>query len=651
MLSFIRRLTHSKLGIIITMGVLIVIALAFAAGDITGTRAKNPGATSGDELASVGGTAIGEAELRNRTQIAFASFRQQQPTLDIATFVNSGGYQQVLDRTINGLALQEFAGTIGMAMSKQAVDGEIASIPAFQGVDGKFNQATYESVLQQQRLTDKQVRDDIVRDTLSRQLVAPTLGAAQVPAQLALPYASLLLEKRQGVVGFIPVTATANGPAPTDAEIAAWYQRQRARYLVPERRSMRYAIVKAADIKAAAKPTDADIVTAYKAAGRRFAATEKRTLSQVIILDQNLANALAAKVKGGTPIADAARAAGLSPNVLTNVEKADFATASSPAAANAAFAAAPGAVIGPIKTPLGFAVLRVDGVQQVPGKTLAQATPELMTEVVNAKAAEALAKLQADLDDAIGGNATFDEVIADAKLTPLTSRPLLASGIDPDAPGAAPDPLLTALIPAAFAAEPGDSPQLVPTAADGSFAIVGIGKVVPAAPRPLAQIRDVVVKDIVTDRAMTAARAAAAAAVAKIDKGMTFAQAMRETGLKLPPQQPLNASRAQLASQRGNLPPPLALMFSMAPKRAKLLEAPNRGGWFVVYLDAIQSGNAAGNAQLIASTRQGLGSVSGRELVEQFSAAVRNQVGVKRNDAAIARLRDALAGAATSANP
>ena len=649
MLSFIRRFTKSKLGILVTMGVLAIIALAFAAGDISGVR-SNAGGPAGGQLATVGDESIDEAEMRNRVQLAFQSFRQQQPTLDIASFVAQGGYQQVLDRTINGLALKEFADEIGMAMGKQAVDGEIASIPAFQGVDGKFSQSSYEQILQQQRLTDRQVREDIVRDTLSRHLIAPTLGAAQVSTQLALPYASLLLERRQGSVSFIPVTAVSTGAPPTEAEIAQWYSRQRARYLVAERRSMRYALVKAETFKAV-KPSEAEIAAAYKAAGRRFATTEKRTIAQVILLTQSAANAFAAKVKGGTPIADAARAAGLAPNLLTNVERADFAAASSPAAAEAAFGAATGGVVGPIRTPLGWSVFRVDGIQQVQGKTLAQAMPELAAEVANTKAARALQELRDKIDDAIGENATFDEIIGDTKLAPQTSRPLLASGVDPDAPAAQPDPLLTALIPAAFAAEPGDSPQLVQTATDGSFAVVGLGQVVPAAPRPLAQIRDIVVRDLVTDRAMTAARAVAAAAVAKIDRGVPVAQALRESGLKLPATQTLNASRAQLASQRGNLPPPLALMFSMAAKRAKLLEAAKRGGWYIVYLNAIQNGNAAGNAALIASTRQGLGSVSGRELAEQFAAAVRGHVGVKRNDAAIASLRDAMAGTTAPARP
>src|SRR3546814_7074251 len=96
----------------------------------------------------------------------------------------------------------------------------MASIPALQGPDGKVSPEIYKGVLAQQRLTDAALRADMTREIFARQLIVPTVGASQIPMQVALPYAALLLEKRQGHVGFVPATAVAAGKAPTDAEIA-----------------------------------------------------------------------------------------------------------------------------------------------------------------------------------------------------------------------------------------------------------------------------------------------------------------------------------------------------------------------------------------------------------------------------------------------
>lgn len=648
MLSFFRRMIFSKVGGFITLGILALIALAFAAGDITGLRGNGPGAALGTNVAEVGDEKIGEAEIKQRATVALDSYRQQQPALDMTAFVNGGGLNAVLDRTINGAAMDNFARTIGLTMSRKAVDGEIASIPAFQGPDGKFSQQAYEAILQQQRLTDRQVRSDITRDTLSRQLLAPTLGATQFPAQLALPYASLLLEKRHGTIAFVPVTAIDMGSPPADAELNAYYTRNRGRYSVPERRIARYAVVRAAAVAATAKPTDAEVAAAYKGQAARFAASEKRSVTQVMALDSATANSIAAKVKGGAAIAAAAREAGLEPSTFTALDKAALTTQTNAAVANAAFAAARGAVVGPVRSSGSYAILHIDTVEAVAAKSLAQATPELTAELTKAKGAEALAKIHDDIDDATIKSATFDEIVADAKLKPLLTPPLLGNGLDPELPTEQPrpDPMLTRVIGTAFTMDAGDSPQLVQVDPDGSFAVVAVGRIVPAAPRPLATIKPRVLRDFAIDRAMRTARTAASGVVTKIGKGTPIATALTETGLKLPTSQPLDASRAQLAATQTQLPPPVTLAFSMKAKTAKLLEAPNREGWFIVYLDSVESGNAAGNANLIAQTRQGLASVSGREFSEQFAAAVRNSVGVKRNEAEIAKLKRDLGGGA-----
>ncbi len=641
MLSFFRRIINSKAGIVVTFIVLGVIAIAFAAGDITG---MSGGTTlSGDNVATVGGEKVAAAELRSRVQTELQAARQQQPTVTMEQLLGQGGLQSVLDRTINGLALEAFGRGEGMVVSKRSIDGVIASIPGLRGPNGQFDPALYQRLLADQKLTDAQVRTDIARDIIAQQLMLPTQGATQVPMKVALPYASLLLERRSGQVGFVPAKAVDTGAAPTDAELQAFYRRNIARYTIPERRIVRYAMVTPEQVKARAIPTDAEVAAAYKQQASRFAAAEKRTISQVVVLDQSGANAIAAKVKGGTPIADAARAAGLEPSVQTGVTKQGYAAASSAAIADAAFATARGGVFGPVRGPLGWVVAKVDSIEQVAGKTLDQARPELVAELSKQKLQQALADVHDRLDDSLAKNATFDEAVADQKLSAQTTPALLASGINPEAP-AQPDPAVTPVVTAAFQMAEGDPAQLVPVGADGGFAVVALGRVIAAAPRPLAQVRQQVATDVTADRARAAARKLASDILAKVNKGMPLGQAMSGSGRALPPVQPASASRAQLAAQQGNVQPPLALMFSMARGTAKLLEAPNNEGWLIVKLDTIVPGNATGTPAAVAGARSSIGRGVGREYAEQFARAVRNAVGVKTDAAALARVRADLTG-------
>ncbi|QNA84266.1 peptidylprolyl isomerase [Sphingomonas sp. So64.6b] len=643
MLSLIRRLINSKVGLFITFAFLAIIGLAFAAGDISGINGQ-AGAPTGDTVATVGKHKLTETDLRQRAENEMENFRQQQPGLDIVTFVNAGGLDGALNRMINNFAMEQFGQSQGMVVSKRVVDGQIASIPGLQGLDGKFSPQIYQQLLQQKRLTDAQIRADIARETLTQQLTFPMGRASQVPQQLALPYASLLLEKRHGEVGFIPTQAMGEGVAPTDAEVATFYKRNIARYTIPERRAIRYAIVTHDQLTASTTPTEAEIAAAYQAQRAKYAATEKRTLVQVIVADQAAATALAAKVKAGTSIEAAARAAGLEPATLTGVEKAAYAGQSSTALADAAFGAAQGAVVGPLRSSLGFTIVRVDGIEKIPGKTLEQAKAELVPALTKEKTTQALGKIHDAIDDAVSAKATFDELIAGQKLTAKSTPPLLSDGRNPDDATVKAAPDFLPVVAAAFAVEQGDSPQMVPIDQEGGFAVVALERIVPAAAPPLTQIRAAVARDFAIDRARRAARQVAATIVAKVNKGMPVTQAFAESGVKTPPVQKLDASRAQLAAAGRQVPPPVALMFSMTEKSAKLLELSENQGWSIVYLRQIERGNAASQPNIVAATRNDLGKVIGREYVEQFSQAVRAQVGVKKNGKAFDAVKAALTG-------
>ncbi|WP_312489649.1 SurA N-terminal domain-containing protein, partial [Sphingomonas sp.] len=530
MLSFFRRIINSKAGVIVTFIVLGVIAIAFAAGDVSNVAGMAGGLT-GSTVAKVGDAKVTVDDLRTAAQNEVAAYRQEQPTLDMAQFIAAGGFEGVLQREVTGLSLEQFGKDQGMVVSRRLIDGQIASIPAFRGPNGQFDPALYQQLLAQRKMTDAQVRTDLQRTLFAQQLTVPTIGATQMATQMALPYASLLLEKRQGEVGYIPTRLVGAGAAPSDADIQTFYTRNVQRYTLPERRVVRYALVTPASVAAQSAPTDAEIARYYQTNAARYAATQKRDVTQVIVADQAGANALAARAKGGTSLADAARAAGLEASIQKGVDKATYATQSSPAVADAVFGAAQGAVIGPVRGPLGFVVARVDAVTQVPGKTLAQARAEIVTELTKQKQAAALGETRNAIEDSLSGNATFDEVVADRKLQAQTTPAVTAQGAAPEAPAFQPTPEQRAMITAAFTAEEGDAPQIVPVGEDGGFAVVGVGQIQRAAPRPLAQVRQQVIADLTADRARAAARKLANAVLAKVNKGMPMAQALKETGL------------------------------------------------------------------------------------------------------------------------
>ena len=361
------------------------------------------------------------------------------------------------------------------------------------------------------------------------------------------------------------------------------------------------------------------------------------------MLSEAAATQLAAKVKGGTPLATAATAAGLSPSTLPALARPALGGRTSPALAAAVFTAPSGGIVGPVRGGLGFIVAHVDKVEQVAGRSLAQAHDEIAAALLTQRTTDALNQLHDQIDDALSNNATFDEIVKDRGLQAQTSAPLLQNGVDPDHP-AQPDPALGPLLAAVYAMSDGDEPQMVTTGQDGSFALVALGRIVPAAPRPLAQLRDQVARDVAADRARQAARRIAGQILARVNGGATLQAAWAQAGVASEGPKPLVAGREDIDRAQGPSKAPLALMFAMAANTAKLLEAPGGAGWAVIRLDRIQSGDASHDAPRITAVRQAFGQVVAREYADQFARAARGVVGTTINQAALAKVKAQLLG-------
>ena len=648
MLSLFRRLIYSKVGVIVTLVILVLIALAFAAGDISGMRPAG-GSLLGGEIASVGDEKLTEAELTQRAQLAVANARERNPQADMSGFIASGGLEQALDQSINGLALTHFGEEMGMHVSKRAIDGQIASYSAFRGLDGKFDQERFRQTLAQQRISEGDLRDDIRRQLLAQWLVGPTIGASQFPRKLALPYASLLLEQRTSDVGVIPIVAFEPAKDPGEAALTKFYNAHRADYIVPERRVVRYALVSPQRFDGKLDATDAEIAQAYRQDAKRFAPRQTRDIRQLIVRDEAQARKIAAQVKGGTSIEAAASAAGLEATLVEDIDQNSYANQTSSAIAETTFAADRGALIGPDQVPLGWLIARVEDIATIPGRTLEQARSELKQEVETRKRQEAMADLQTRIDDGIAQGATFDEVIADTKLAAQRTPAVNAAGLDPLKPqeGEA-DPRIAAIAKAGFAAEPEDEPQIIALPGDDAgFALVKLDRVLTPAPRPLKEIRDTVLRDYRVNDALERARTAAEAITKKVKGGKSLAAAMAESKLRLPRVEEVKMTRAQMAQGGSEVPPPLRLMFSMVKGSAKMVAAPSDAGWVVVHLKDTKEGDASTNKEALDATQEGLGANTGRELVSQYTAAIRNRIGVRVNDGALANLRKQLGGEST----
>jgi peptidyl-prolyl cis-trans isomerase D len=640
MISSIRSLINSKFGALFALLFIGLIAIAFALGDVSGSG--NFGALSGGNVARVGDRNITLGELNDSLENQLRAERQNNPTLDMVSFVEGGGLDSTLDQLINRYAIAVFGDAYGVAVSKRLVDSEIRKIPGAMGLDGKFSAEAFRAFAQQIGVSEKAIRDDLTQNLFAQQILPAAASGPSAPDGMVLPYASLMLEQRAGQIASLPATAFLPTRAPSEAVLAKFYSDNAVKFTIPEKRAISYAIFGSDIIAQRAKPNDADIAAFYKANAARFAASQTRNISQVIVPTEAAAKSVVAQVTAGKSLVAVADGLGLSVTTTANVTKSSLTSSATAAVADAVFAAAQGTIAKPARGKLGWAVVRVDAINNVAAKSLAAARAEIETELRKTRSEEMLTEMTAEIEDVFADGATISDVAKQNGLTVSTSPKLLATGQDISNPAYRPIPEMQVILPAAFQMETNGEAQLVELVPGEKFAMIAVADFEEAAPPPLNNVRNIVQQQWALSEGAKAARAAADALRKAVDAGQPLNAALAKANIAGAEVERLSGTRADISRDGRPVPPPLALMFSMKKGTAKIVPAGGERGWYVVHLTDVIKGDASGNTPMLLARKQELTGILQQEYAAQLISSAAKNAGVEKNEGGIEELRTRL---------
>ena len=600
----------------------IVLVLSFGVwgiGDILRTK------TDEVAVAHVGGQAItAEAFQREyqqqQKQLAASMGNQFSP--ELAKQLGLPG--QVLDRMVSQALFSDLANRMGLRAPDDVLTSILATVPMFKNEQGQFDRNRFLAYVQQSGMTEEGYVENLRHNLIINQIYGAIAAGANPPKQLVDAIYGYRNEKRTADTVLITDASIPAPAAPDDATLEKFLKDHADRFQAPEYRKLAILRLQPQTLAAGIKISDGDITQYFNAHKEELGIPEKREFLIFAVPDEAAAKAAAAEIaKGGDFSAVALKTVGQQPADTGLVTK----TGLLPEIAGPAFTAADGAVVGPVKTVLGWQLAKVAKIE--PGKpaVLAEVHDEIAKQLANRQASDQLVQVANQLDDALAGGASLEEAAKKLGLPLQTVADVARNGEGLDGKPIADLVATPQLLPVAFSTDPGQTSSQTDDGANGYF-IVRVDQVTPPALRPLDQVRAKVLADWQTEARDKAAADKAKQIMDRVKAGEDLKTVAQSFGLSVKRSLPFTRDQGDLLA---DVPPSLAsLLFGLKKGEAATApndQAANPGQVVAVLVDILPANPASDPAGTKALTAE-IGQTMGDDLLAQFRKALESETPV-----------------------
>ena len=454
---------------------------------------------------------------------------QQGEAFDARAFESAENKREVLEELVDARVLRFAAGRDGFVAGDAVVTADIAATPLFQA-DGRFDRRAYLRALSAQGITPSAYEAD-VRSRMQSVMVQRALQeSAFVTRSETDRIASLAFQTRDVTYALLPPPVADTTTPVASADVVAWYKAHTSDFRAAESVAIEYVELDAATMPAPAVPSEAELRAVYDRDKARFVQPEQRLTSHILVsvapdatpaaakAAQDKANALAAKAKGGADFAALAREA--SDDAGSKPQGGDLGWVRQNGQMvkefeDAVFAAAPNSIVGPVKTQFGWHIIQVREVQAGQAQPFEAARAEIERTYVESARERAYTELASNV---------YNEVLkSPTALAPAARKFNLPLQRTAPIPRNAPTGILAtpAVLRAAFSDDVklnGMVSSLIELG-PGRSVLVRVIEHKPERVQPIGEVYNRVVAAIRADRARKAQEAQADAILARVRKG------------------------------------------------------------------------------------------------------------------------------------
>ena len=598
----------SKTAVWILMGLLILGLGGFGATSLTGTLRT---------IGQVGDKHIDiDTYARTLSQEIQAASSRAGAQLTFAQAQSIGIDREVLARMVRARALDHEAEQMGLSVGDARLRDEILNIPSFQGVDGSFDRDAYAFALEQagtsEAAFETQLREEVARSLLQGAIMA----GMTMPDTYAETLVGFLGETRDFTwVRLGAADLLEPLPTPSDAELQSYYEANLDDYQLPETKRITYTVLLPDSLIDQIVLDEDDLRSEYDLRNDQFNQPERRLVERLVYLDEDEANRAAAQLDvGGTTFEALVTERGLS---LSDIDLGDVSLVELEAAGDAVFGAQVGDVVGPLASPLGPALFRVNAVLAAQNTSFEQAEPLIRQDLAADAARRQVDVLAEEYDDMLAGGATLEELAdeTDMELGTIDWFPSLTDDI------AAYDGFRDA----AAALTLDDFPQIIQLG-DGGIVAMRLQEVQAPRPAPLGDVQQNVSRNFEAEQTQARLTKQAEALLPALQTGESFASQSLDATVE--------ENLGRQAFVQGMPPAFMTDVFDMATGDVRIV--PGFGTVFIVRLDKINPlGNTDEAQQQITSLSNEIGQLLAAEVFDVFGQDVVLRAGPQINQQAL----------------
>lgn len=442
------------------------------------------------DVATVDGTPIKIAEFNSRvTHI----LRQQQ--IPPAAAYQMGLINNILTSEIFEILMKKDAAQLGIRIEDRIIAEQIKTLIAPYKSAQVSDKDALKKFLDMQGMSEKKLVEAL-RDDLTSKILKSTISTASyVPDILVSNIQTYHGMTKNIEVVFTPNSSIRTKDNPNDKDLEAYYNERSAAFMNSETRDMTVAIL---DTSKVAKPiiSDADIKASFDENQDKFNIAASADVEQSLIDDETKAKAVADAVKAGKSMSDAVKQ-------ITGSDKSfqgknNFSKDGLPSEiATPVFAGKSGDVIGPVKSALGYHVIKLLTLKDAHTASFDSVKDKIRKELEAEKSGNAVYDMTGSIEDRLANGETYESLAKEYPLTILSFK-ALARDTKSDKTAKFSDKEFATILTKAFAMKDNTPSEMSDFSANKLYS-VRIDKISPAMAKPFAEVKTDLLKEWVSD--------------------------------------------------------------------------------------------------------------------------------------------------------